>query len=199
MVLLCGGRLATAAVPERFVALPPELGIKAPARLVFSVEDLAACWNDQTARRCILRGMLLLWLVIQGGACFSTAAANAKHAVVRCQQRSCNMRSLPVCTCVCVCCPACCCACTPMRTVMLAAPVRIVDGNWRRAFASTGGVATQAGPLSPLTITSGKHCPGHKQAKRTCQTCQCRPLACVLPRMRTQPFSSGCDSFSAAG
>jgi hypothetical protein len=62
-VLLCGARLATAAPPERFVALPPELGIKAPARLVFSVEDLAACWNDQTARRCILRGTLLLWLV----------------------------------------------------------------------------------------------------------------------------------------
>lgn len=95
---------------------------------------------------------------------------------------------------VCVCCPFCCCACTPMRTVMLAAPVRIVDGNWRRAFASTGGVATQAGRLPPLTITSGKHCPGHKQAKRTCQ---CRPLACVLLRIRTQPFSSGCDSFSA--
>jgi hypothetical protein len=76
------------------------------------------------------------------------------------QQRSCNMRS---CQCICM--------------LALAAPIRIVEDSWRRAFGSTGGVATQAGPLPPLTITSGKHCPHHKQVNHTCQH---RPVACVL-------------------
>lgn len=155
LLLLLG--VAAAATPASFVALPPELGSKAPARLVFNAEDLAACWNDNTARRCILRGGC--W----GRACALAARSRGAACTAACVQRS------AVCThhkrlhgghgwvlgaaadgaCSLTACLQCC-------FLLLAAPIKIEEDSWRRLFATTEGVAMSAPPLPALTITSGK-------------------------------------------
>lgn len=65
---------AAGALPNSFVALPEELGTRAPARLVFSASDLAQCWNDATARRCVLRGEWMLPVTVDCLCCSCTCA-----------------------------------------------------------------------------------------------------------------------------
>lgn len=67
-------------MPNSFVALPPELGVKAPARLVFSAADLAQCWNDATARRCVLRGAQQ-WVHLRPASGLDSQPGHGSHTV----------------------------------------------------------------------------------------------------------------------
>lgn len=41
---------------DDYIRLPAEFAARVPARLVFTPQELAACWRDVTARRCVLKG-----------------------------------------------------------------------------------------------------------------------------------------------
>lgn len=41
---------------DDYIRLPTEFAAKVPARLVFTPQELAACWIDTTATRCVLKG-----------------------------------------------------------------------------------------------------------------------------------------------
>lgn len=56
LALLTAMFSAEAAFVDNLVALPPEIASKVPARLVQSQDELALCYIDPTATRCVLRG-----------------------------------------------------------------------------------------------------------------------------------------------
>jgi hypothetical protein len=60
LALLILSSRVQASVEDQFIQASSELRSQVPARLVFSQDDLARCLADSSAKRCVLRGGLML-------------------------------------------------------------------------------------------------------------------------------------------
>lgn len=140
--LLCCN-VAAASVDD-FISLPPELASKVPARLVFSQAELIQCWQEPSARRCVLRGVQGLGCGRQSSAKHLRGCFRMLPPLISSHHASCTLSMH-----------------APYSLLLPAGPIVLDSGSWQQAFASTGGSAT----VSPkegaqpsdrrFTLTSG--------------------------------------------